>query len=156
MRSFAVMQGYWEAPGDTERAVDDDGWLHTGDVATIDGAGNVTIVGRTKEVFIVNGFNVYPAEVENLLLRHAAVDQAAVVPVDDGDTGEAGVAFVVPTAGVIVDPTELLAWARRSMANYKVPRHVEVVDELPVGTTGKVDRSALRARWLAAQHVGAD
>jgi HIP---CoA ligase len=148
IRSFAVMQGYWGAPEATAEAVEPDGWFHSGDVVTRDEAGNVTIVDRLKEVFMVNGFSVYPAEVEGLLLHHPALAHSAVVAVPDEGSGEAGVAYVVPRTGVSVDPAEVVTWARGAMAGYKAPRHVVVLDELPVAATGKTDRIGLRRRWL--------
>jgi len=149
IRSFAVMQGYWGAPEATAEAIEPDGWFHSGDIVTRDEAGNVTIVDRKKEVFMVNGFNVYPAEVEGLLLHHTGLAHSAVVAVPDEGSGEAGVAYVVPRTGTTVDPAEVVTWARSAMASYKAPRHVVVVDELPVAATGKTDRAGLRQRWLA-------
>jgi acyl-CoA synthetase (AMP-forming)/AMP-acid ligase II len=148
IRSFAVMQGYWGAPDATAEAVEPDGWFHSGDIVTRDEAGNVTIVDRLKEVFMVNGFSVYPAEVEGLLLHHPALAHSAVVAVPDEGSGEAGVAYVVPRTGMTVDPAEVVTWARGAMAGYKAPRHVVVLDELPVAATGKTDRVGLRQRWL--------
>src|SRR5205807_817182 len=116
----------------------------------------VRITDRKKDMFIVGGFNVYPAEVENELLRHEAVGQVAMVGVPDERLGEVGVAFVVPRAGAVIDPDELVAWARDRMANYKVPRRVEIVDELPLNASGKVLKYELKARAaesLAAQGV---
>ncbi|HEY8547401.1 MAG TPA: AMP-binding protein, partial [Acidimicrobiales bacterium] len=150
VRSFAVMQGYWDAPEATAEAITPDGWFHSGDIVTRDAEGNVTIVDRKKEVFMVNGFNVYPAEVESLLLRHPALAHSAVVAVPDEASGEAGVAYVVPRPGATVDVDELARWARDAMASYKVPRHFVVLDELPVAATGKTDRKGLRERWLAS------
>jgi HIP---CoA ligase len=154
IRSFAVMQGYWGAPEATAEAIEPDGWFHSGDIVTHDGTGNVTIVDRKKEVFMVNGFNVYPAEVEGLLLHHPGLAHTAVVAVPDEGSGESGVAYVVPRTGVEVDPAEVVAWARSSMASYKAPRHVVVLDELPVAATGKTDRAGLRQRWLDGHAAG--
>ena len=97
---------------------------------------------------MVNGFSVYPAEVESLLLRHPALAHSAVVAVPHEGSGEAGVAYVVPRSGATVDTAELATWARDAMASYKVPRHFVVLDELPVAATGKTDRKGLRQRWL--------
>jgi len=97
-------------------------------------------------MFIVGGFNAYPAEIENLLLRNDAIAQVAVIGVPDERMGEVGMAFVVPRPGATVDPDELIAWARDAMANYKVPRRVEVVDALPLNASGKVLKFELRAR----------
>ena len=116
------MQGYYEDPEQTAEAIDADGWLHTGDIGVMDDAGNLRITDRKKDMFIVGGFNAYPAEIENLLTGHGAFAQVAVVGVPDERLGEVGVAFVVPKAGATVDPDEVVAWARDHMANYKVPR----------------------------------
>ncbi len=97
------MRGYWRAPELTAAAVDPDGWLHTGDIGVLDDAGNLAIVDRKKDLFIVGGFNAYPAEIENLLLRHPAVGQVAVIGVPDEAFGEVGWAYVVPAAGAAVD-----------------------------------------------------
>jgi len=155
IRSQGVMLGYWEAPEQTAAAVDDDGWFASGDIATLDDDGNVAIVDRKKEVFMVGGFNVYPAEVESLLLHHPDLAHAAVVPVADERSGEVGVAFVVPLTDHAVDPDEVVTWARRSMANYKAPRRVVVLDELPLAPTGKTDRTLLKqqAAELVASHA---
>jgi acyl-CoA synthetase (AMP-forming)/AMP-acid ligase II len=111
-----------------------------------DEAGNLKITDRTKDMFIVGGFNAYPAEIENILMTHPAVGQAAVVGVPDQRLGEVAKAFVVPRAGATIDEAELIAWSREHMANYKVPRSVEVVDALPLNATGKVMKNVLRER----------
>ncbi|MFI6539721.1 AMP-binding protein [Nonomuraea sp. NPDC050547] len=143
-RGYGVMRGYWGEPGRTAEAIDADGWLRTGDVGVLDEAGNLSIVDRKKELFIVNGFNVSPAEVEALLLREGSLAQAAVVGVPDDDSGEAGWAFVVPRSGARVDGEALRAWARENMSNFKVPKRVIVVEELPANPNGKTDKIALR------------
>ncbi|MFC5825606.1 AMP-binding protein [Nonomuraea insulae] len=143
-RGYGVMRGYWDEPARTAEVIDGDGWLHTGDIGVLDDAGNLAIVDRKKELYIVNGFNVSPAEVEALLLREGSLAQAAVVGVPDPVSGEAGLAYVVPRPGVRPDPEALLAWARANMANYKVPRRISVLDALPTNANGKVDKLALR------------
>jgi acyl-CoA synthetase (AMP-forming)/AMP-acid ligase II len=143
------MRGYLDDPHATAGTIDGDGWLHTGDLATVDERGCVRIVGRIKDMFIVGGFNAYPAEIENLLLGHSSVARAAVVGMPDARMGEVGMAFVVVTPGATLDPDELIAWSRETMANYKVPRAVELVDELPVNAAGKVEKETLRARAAA-------
>ncbi|RVX38012.1 acyl-CoA synthetase (AMP-forming)/AMP-acid ligase II [Nonomuraea polychroma] len=145
-RGYGVMRGYWNAPEHTAEAVDAGGWLHTGDVGVLDEQGNLAIVDRKKELYIVNGFNVSPAEVESLLLREGSLAQAAVVGVPDSATGEAGVAYVVPRPGAAVDPDTLVGWARANMSNYKIPKRVVVVDALPVNVNGKIDKQVLRDR----------
>jgi acyl-CoA synthetase (AMP-forming)/AMP-acid ligase II len=148
-RGYHVMRGYFEEPEETASTIDADGWLHTGDIGVMDDRGYVRITDRTKDMFIVGGFNAYPAEIENLLLQNDQLSLAAVVGVPDERMGEVGVAYVVPRPGVSVDPDELIAWAKGHMANYKVPRRVEVVDELPLNASGKVLKYELRERATA-------
>ncbi len=145
-RGYGVMRGYWDDPDRTAEVVDAGGWLHTGDVGVLDEAGNLAIVDRKKELYIVNGFNVSPAEVESLLLREGSLAQASVVGVPDPVSGEAGLAYVVPRPGQKPDPEALLAWARANMAGYKVPKTITVLDALPTNPNGKVDKLALRPR----------
>ncbi|MBO3746583.1 AMP-binding protein [Streptosporangiaceae bacterium NEAU-GS5] len=140
-RGYGVMRGYWGEPGKTAEVVVD-GWLHTGDVGTMDADGNVAIVDRKKELFIANGFNVSPAEVEGLLLRCPDVAQVAVIGVPDERMGEAGLAYVVLRPGG--DAGKVIPWAKDNMSNYKVPRRVAVLDALPVNANGKIDKPALR------------
>jgi acyl-CoA synthetase (AMP-forming)/AMP-acid ligase II len=146
VRGETVMRGYLDDPEATAAAFDDEGFLHTGDLGTIDADGYVRIVGRIKDMYIVGGFNAYPAEIENLLLRHPRISQAAVIGVPDARLGEVGMAFVVLDAGSPLDAAEVIAWSRDEMANFKVPRFVEFVDELPINATGKVMKDDLRAR----------
>jgi acyl-CoA synthetase (AMP-forming)/AMP-acid ligase II len=146
VRGYNVMAGYYGDPGATAATIDDDGWLRTGDVGVLDERGNLRVTDRIKDMFTVGGFNAYPAEIENLLSRHPAVGQVAVVGVPDPRLGEVAKAFVVPRAGATVDETELIAWARETMANYKVPRSVVVVDALPLNASGKVLKYVLRER----------
>jgi acyl-CoA synthetase (AMP-forming)/AMP-acid ligase II len=141
-----MMAGYWRDPELTATVIDADGWLHTGDLGTLDADGNVRIVGRLKEMYIRGGYNVYPAEVESVLEDHPAVGRAAVVGFPDPVLGEIGVAFVVPMPGPdATAPTrdELRAWCRDRLADYKAPDRVVVVDALPVNATHKVDKQAL-------------
>jgi len=145
-RGYHVMSGYLDDPEATAEAIDTDGWLHTGDIGVMDERGYLRITDRKKDVYIVGGFNAYPAEIENILLRHPAVSQAAVIGVPDERMGEVGMAFVVPRPGRSIDPAELIAWAREEMANFKVPRRVEVVDALPLNASGKVLKTDLRQR----------
>ena len=147
------MLGYLDDPEATAAALSADGWLRTGDLGRSTTPGCLRIVGRIKDMFIVGGFNAYPAEIENALLRHPEVRQAAVIGIPDERLGEVGMAFVVTASG---DPAraadiaeEIKAWSRDEMANYKVPRVVEVVDALPLNATGKVAKDELRARVAA-------
>ena len=149
VRGYHVMRGYFEEPEETEATIDPDGWLHTGDVAVMNDRGYIRITDRKKDMFIVGGFNAYPAEIENLLLGDERLAQVAVVGVPDERLGEVGMAFVVPRPGTTVDPDSVVAWAREHMANYKVPRSVEVVDALPLNASGKVLKYELRQRGRA-------
>ena len=150
VRGYNVMAGYDDDPGATAEAIDPDGWLHTGDVGVMDDRGYLKITDRKKDLFIVGGFNAYPAEIENLLLGHPDIAQVAVVGIPDERMGEVGAAFVVPTTGSTPDPDEIVSWARQAMANYKVPRQVHVVDALPFNAGGKVMKFELRQRLQEA------
>ena len=143
LRGGSVMAGYLDDPEATKLALSPDGWLRTGDVGVIDEAGCLTIVGRLKDMFIVGGFNAYPAEIENFLLRHPDIRQAAVIGIPDERLGEVGMAFVVTGTGM-GSSSEIIDWCRSQMANYKVPRVVAIVDEIPVNATGKVMKDTLR------------
>ena len=149
VRGYNVMHGYFDDPESTAAAIDADGWLHTGDVGTMDAAGYVTITDRLKDMFICGGFNAYPAEIEAAMLAHPAVGQAAVVGRPDARLGEVGHAFVVPASGASTSEAsraELSAWCRDRMANYKAPRGITFVAELPLNASGKVLKNELRAR----------
>jgi acyl-CoA synthetase (AMP-forming)/AMP-acid ligase II len=156
IRSGAVMLGYWGGPptgpgidgvvfdvAATRSVLDDDGWLTTGDFGFADTGGNLHLVGRANEMYIRGGYNVYPAEVESVLSAHPAVAQVAVVGTPDPVLGEIGVAFVVPTPGADVSLTELRSWAAGSLADYKSPDRLAVVESLPVTSMMKVDKRAL-------------
>ena len=149
VRGYNVMDGYLDDPDATAAAIDAEGWLHTGDVGTMDAAGYVAITDRLKDMFICGGFNAYPAEIEATMLTHPAVGQAAVVGRPDDRLGEVGHAFVVPAPGAATSEAagaELIEWCRARMANYKAPRGVTFIDELPMTASGKVRKPDLRAR----------
>jgi acyl-CoA synthetase (AMP-forming)/AMP-acid ligase II len=150
IRGYNVMQGYFENPEATAETIDADGWLHTGDVGVMDERGYLRITDRMKDLFIVGGFNAYPAEIENLLLGHPHIAQVAVIGVPDERMGEVAAAFVVPATGTTPDPAEIVAWSRENMANYKAPRQVVVVDALPFNAGGKVMKFELRNRLQEA------
>ncbi|WP_306320141.1 MULTISPECIES: FadD3 family acyl-CoA ligase [unclassified Streptomyces] len=141
VRGYAVMRGYLDDPAATAGTIDPDGWLHTGDLGELDPEGRLRIVGRKKDMFIVGGFNAYPAEIEGFLLEHPAVAQAAVIGVPDDRMGQVGKAFVVARAQVTAE--DLIAWSRERMAGFKVPRHIEFRKTLPLGATGKVLKDQL-------------
>ncbi len=144
VRGYSVMQGYFDDPAATAEAIDADGWLHTGDLGEFTGSGRLRIVGRKKDMFIVGGFNAYPAEIEGFLMEHPAVAQAAVIGVPDERLGQVGKAFVVRKRHSEVGADELIAWSRDRMAGFKVPRSVEFLDALPLNATGKVMKDQLR------------
>lgn len=145
LRGANVMLGYFEDPEATAAAIDPDGWLHTGDVGRLDEHGCLKITDRIKDMFIVGGFNVYPAEVENTLATHPAVMESAVVGVPDERMGAVGRAHVVLRPGTTATADELVAWVRERLANFKVPREVVLVTELPRNASGKVLKTDLRA-----------
>jgi acyl-CoA synthetase (AMP-forming)/AMP-acid ligase II len=146
VRGYHVMKGYLDEPEETASAIDADCWLHTGDIAVMDDRGYLRITDRKKDMFIVGGFNAYPAEIENILLGNTKVAQASVVGVPDERMGEVGVAFVIPRPGANLTAVEVIEWCRQAMANYKVPRRVEIVDSLPLNASGKVLKYELRQR----------
>lgn len=146
VRGYGVMKGYLDDPAATAEAIDAEGWLHTGDVGSLDPDGYLRITDRKKDMYITGGFNCYPAEIEKLLCEHAAVETAAVIGIPDERLGEVGKAFLVLRPGCKVEPSEIVAWSRANMANYKVPRAVEICRELPKNAAGKVLRTELREK----------
>jgi acyl-CoA synthetase (AMP-forming)/AMP-acid ligase II len=146
LRGPSIMSHYLDDPDATSQARSEDGWLRTGDLGVLTDSGCLKIVGRVKDMYIVGGFNAYPAEIENALLRHPDIQQAAVIGIPDGRLGEVGMAFVVLRPGATATPTSIVGWSRDQMANYKVPRVVEVLHELPLNATGKVEKNTLRER----------
>jgi len=149
VRGYNVMVGYLDDPDQTAEAIDAEGWLHTGDIGVMDADGYLDITDRVKDMFINGGFNVYPAEVERLMLAHPEVGQVAVVGIPDDRLGEVGMAFVVPAPDTHPDPADIVSWCRDEMANYKAPRRVEVIDVLPLNASGKVLKFELRQRGAA-------
>lgn len=147
VRGPGVMKGYFRKPVDTQRVIDPEGWFHTGDVGRRDRDGFLYITGRSKEMLIIGGENVFPREIEAVLENHPAVLQAAVLGVPDESRGEAAVAFVIPQSGADVNEADLRAFARKSLAGYKVPKRVIIREDLPKGPTGKLLKRRLR-EWL--------
>jgi acyl-CoA synthetase (AMP-forming)/AMP-acid ligase II len=145
LRGYTRMSGYYDDPEATAAAFAD-GWLRTGDVGTIDEDGYVRLTDRKKHIYITGGFNVAPAEVENVLAGCEQIGQVAVVGVPDTYMGEVGAAFVVAKPGQPVTSEDVLAYATANLANFKVPRYVEIVDSLPMNATGKVLKEELKAR----------
>jgi acyl-CoA synthetase (AMP-forming)/AMP-acid ligase II len=144
LRGPNMMLGYLDDPAATAEAIDADGWLHTGDVGRLDAAGYLTITDRLKDMYICGGFNVYPAEVEQVLARLDGVAESAVVGVPDDRMGEVGRAFIVPRPGRVLDEATVLDFCRERLANYKVPRQVEFRDALPRNPAGKVLKRQLK------------
>jgi long-chain acyl-CoA synthetase len=154
-RSPAVMRGYWHADDATAEALRD-GWLHTGDMGYLDEEGYLFIVDRKKDLIIRGGFNVYPRDVEDMLLEHPAIEAAGVIGRPDDRHGEEVVAFVSLRPGAHADADELVRWGRERIGGYKYPRQIEIVEAVPLTAVGKVDRKALRARLaeVAAASAG--
>ncbi len=149
VRGYNVMQGYFGDPEATLQAIDSEGWLHTGDIGVMNDKGYIAITDRKKDMFIVGGFNAYPAEIENLILAHESVAQVAVVGTPDERMGEVGAAFVVPKLHSSGEPHQIndqdfLDWCKTQMANYKVPKKVIFLPELPTNASGKVLKFQLR------------
>ncbi|MGW5462264.1 FadD3 family acyl-CoA ligase [Streptomyces sp. NPDC003996] len=154
VRGFNVMRGYYDDAAATAGTISPDGWLRTGDVGVLDEAGNLRITDRIKDMFIVGGFNAYPAEIEQSLALHPDVREVAVIGVPDPRLGEVAKAFVARRPGSTLTSDDLIAWSRREMANYKVPRTVEFVPELPRNASGKVVKGVLRGRGLRQRGLG--
>lgn len=146
LRGPNVMLGYLDDPDATAAAIDADGWLHTGDVGTVDDRGNLRITDRLKDMYICGGFNVYPAEIEQVLARLPGVAESAVIGVPDDRLGEVGKAFIVVKPGADLDESQVIAYTREHLANFKTPRSVEFIDVLPRNPGGKVVKPLLRKR----------
>jgi HIP---CoA ligase len=144
LRGPCVMMGYLDDPEATASAIDAAGWLHTGDIGTVDPAGNLRITDRLKDMYICGGFNVYPAEIEQVLARMPGVAEAAVIGVSDERLGEVGKAFVVLLPGSDLDEQAVIAYTREHLANFKTPRSVDFLEVLPRNPGGKVVKPQLR------------
>ena len=150
VRGPVLMVGYWQAPEATAQAVRD-GWLHTGDVGRLDADGYLYVVDRIKDLIIRNGFNVYPRDVEDVLLAHPDVTAAAVVGRPDPRVGEEVVGFVSVRPGSTLTPDQLIAFTREHISAAKYPREVRIVDTIPLTSVLKTDRKALRLQVQGAQ-----
>ncbi|MBK7249762.1 MAG: AMP-binding protein [Gammaproteobacteria bacterium] len=145
VRGYNVMRGYFEDPENTAKAIDAQGWLHTNDIGVLDENGYLRITDRKTDMFIVGGFNCYPAEIERIMCGNPDYTHVAVVGVPDERLGEVGKAYIVPRPGAAVTPESVIVWCREAMANYKVPRLVEIVSALPTNAMGKVQKFRLRS-----------
>ncbi|MBT9247200.1 AMP-binding protein [Gemmobacter fulvus] len=148
-RGYSVMRGYWGEPGKTAEAIDEEGWMHTGDLAVLDAAGYCSIVGRLKDMLIRGGENIYPREVEEYLFRHPAVQTAQVFGVPDAKFGEEVCAWIVLKPGQSATEAEIREFCRGQMAHYKVPRHVRFKADLPMTVTGKAQKFVMRDAMIA-------
>jgi acyl-CoA synthetase (AMP-forming)/AMP-acid ligase II len=148
-RGYHVMTGYFRDPDKTAAAIDADGWLHTGDLASMDDRGYCRIGGRLKDMIIRGGENIYPREIEQVLFEHPTVADVAVVGVPDPKWGEQVAAFVRPAPGQRPDPDELFAYCREHLAPHKTPRYWTVLEEFPLTPSGKIQKFVLRERFLA-------
>ncbi len=144
VRGFNVMKGYFEDEAETAKAIDAEGWLHTGDVGVMDARGYLRITDRIKDLFIVGGFNVYPAELENAMSTIPGVVQVAVIGIPDERMGEVAMAWIVKAAGSELTEQQVIDWCREHMSNYKVPRLVRFLDAMPLNASGKITKPALR------------
>jgi acyl-CoA synthetase (AMP-forming)/AMP-acid ligase II len=144
VKGYNITQGYFNDPKATQEAIDEDGWLHTGDIGILDDRGYIKITDRSKDMFIVGGFNAYPAEIENILCDHPAISQAAVIGIADERMGEVAKAFIILKPNQSLEEDSLLQWSKENMANYKVPREIKFVEELPTNAAGKVMKYLLK------------
>jgi fatty-acyl-CoA synthase len=147
-RGYSVMLGYWDDAERTAEAVDAEGWMHTGDLGTIDAAGYGNIVGRIKDMVIRGGENIYPREIEEFLYAHPKVADVQVVGVPDPRMGEELAAWIRLAPGERADEDEIRAFCRGQIAHYKIPRYVRFVDEFPMTVTGKVQKFVIRERMM--------
>ena len=148
-RGYAVMLGYWDDPESTAEVIDAEGWMHRGDLATIDDAGYGRIVGRIKDMVIRGGENIYPREIEEFLVTHAAIADAQVIGVPDEHFGEELCAWIVVRPGFVLSEEDVRAHCRGRIAHFKIPRHIRFVESFPMTVTGKVQKFAMREAMLA-------
>lgn len=150
IRGFNVMQSYLDNPEATAESIDSTGWLHTGDIGSLDSDGNLKITDRLKDMYISGGFNCYPAEIESSLNRHPSIVITAVIGIPETLMGEVGAAFI-QSADPQLNAEVMHQWCRANMANYKVPKHFIFVDRLPLNATGKIHKPTLRETWSQRQ-----
>jgi fatty-acyl-CoA synthase len=152
-RGYSVMLGYWDEPEKTRESIDEDGWMHSGDLATIDADGYGNIVGRLKDMVIRGGENIYPREVEEFLFRHPGIEDVQVVGVPDSKYGEELCAWIKLRSGGQSSAEEIMSFCRGQIAHYKIPRYIRFVDEFPMTVTGKIQKFVIRARMIEELHL---
>jgi fatty-acyl-CoA synthase len=153
-RGYSVMHGYWEDEEKTREAIDAEGWMHTGDLATMDAEGYVNIVGRIKDLVIRGGENIYPREIEEFLYRHPKIQDVQVVGLPDRKYGEELCAWIIPRPGQQLTADEVRDFCKGQIAHYKVPRYIEFVKEFPMTVTGKIQK--FKIREAMKQQLGLD
>ena len=152
-RGYSVMSGYWDDEDRTNEAISQDGWMHTGDLATIDAQGYCKIVGRIKDMIIRGGENIYPAEIEDFLYKHSGVSEVAVFGLPDEKYGEIVAAWVVPRSGCDLTPSDLQAFCKDQIAHFKIPETIRIVDDFPRTVTGKIQKFMMRKSMLEGSKV---
>jgi fatty-acyl-CoA synthase len=148
-RGYSVMTGYWNDPERTAAAIDDDGWMHTGDIGVMAEDGYVNIVGRIKDMVIRGGENIYPREIEEFLYEHPDIEDVQVIGIPDEKYGEELMACVRPRPGTSPDTESIREFCRGKIAHYKVPRYVKIVEEFPMTVTGKIRKMQMREEAIA-------
>ncbi|HLX55380.1 MAG TPA: long-chain fatty acid--CoA ligase, partial [Aquella sp.] len=143
---------YWNNPGASADAFDNDGWFNTKDLGYLNEQGKLFLTGRQSEMIIVSGFNVYPAEVEEVLDEFPQIKESAVIGVDDGESGEAVVAYIVLKPNQQIDELEIRNRCKEKLTGYKLPRNIIIVDELPKTLVGKIDKASLMKRYAKEPH----
>jgi fatty-acyl-CoA synthase len=155
-RGYSVMLGYWDEPEQTAKAKDADGWMHTGDLATIDDDGYCKIVGRIKDLVIRGGENLYPREIEEYLYRHPKIQDVQVFGVPDEFYGEELCAWIIPRAGADLTDTQVRDFCHGQIAHQKVPRYIRFVDELPMTVTGTLQKFKMREAMMKELGIRAE
>ncbi|MEE8456807.1 MAG: AMP-binding protein, partial [Acidimicrobiia bacterium] len=153
-RGYSVMAGYWNDAERTEETIDADGWMHTGDLATMDADGYVNIVGRIKDMVIRGGENIYPREIEEFLYTHPRILEVQVVGVPDAKYGEEIMAWIQTEDGARLSADEVREFCAGRIAHYKIPRYVEIIDEYPMTVTGKIQKNKLREMAVERLRLG--
>ena len=151
-RGYLVMGGYWDDPERTSESIDADGWMHTGDLATIDSQGYCNIVGRVKDMLIRGGENVYPREIEEYLLGHPGIQDVQVFGIPDEKYGEEICAWIIPAQGIELSVDDVYNYCNGQIAHFKIPRYVHTVQEFPMTVTGKPQKFIMRAKM--AEELG--